>query len=398
MLIKKEFIELVMESSSIQRWNDQIRPAEFTELDKHAHKMIIVYVLGKFEEERGNESLNWTELIEGGIFEFLQRTVLTDLKPQLYHKIRADKAKYRQLNDWIFSQMSDCMTPFGDEFKSRFVAYFRDETKNVNTRILSAAHFLATKWEFNIIERNNPDGFEIPEIKASIDKIQEKFYDLNGIKQLALYSGMRNFVEICGQLRFQQRWSHIYRYPKTSVLGHTFLVALFSYLMSLRLDACEKRKYNNFFGGLFHDLPEVLTRDIITPVKMSVEGLSEIIKEYEKEEMEKRIFKMLPAHWHEEMRLFTENEFKSIVLIRGRRTEVCSDAIGNKYNKDKYSPIDGEIIRFCDHACAFIEAYMSLEYGIKNKSLKKAVRMIKKKYSGVKLAGMDADKFFSQFK
>jgi putative hydrolase of HD superfamily len=48
-----------------------------------------------------------------------------------------------------------------------------------------------------------------------------------------------------------------------------------------------KRKHNNFFGGLFHDLPEVLTKDIISPLKRSVKGLDELIKEYETYQMEK---------------------------------------------------------------------------------------------------------------
>ncbi|MGZ7169402.1 MAG: HD domain-containing protein [Halobacteriota archaeon] len=30
---------------------------------------------------------------------------------------------------------------------------------------------------------------------------------------------------------------------------------------------CYRRRFHNFFGGLFHDLPEALTRDIISPVK-----------------------------------------------------------------------------------------------------------------------------------
>ncbi len=34
-----------------------------------------------------------------------------------------------------------------------------------------------------------------------------------------------------------------------------------------------------FLFSLFHDLPEALTRDIITPVKYSVDDLSEIIAE-----------------------------------------------------------------------------------------------------------------------
>ena len=50
-MLNKEFIEFLYEAAHIQRWNDHIRPNGFTELDKQAHKMIILYVLARYEEE-----------------------------------------------------------------------------------------------------------------------------------------------------------------------------------------------------------------------------------------------------------------------------------------------------------------------------------------------------------
>jgi len=34
--------------------------------------------------------LNWTEIVEGEIFELLQRIVITDLKPPIFYKIKED--------------------------------------------------------------------------------------------------------------------------------------------------------------------------------------------------------------------------------------------------------------------------------------------------------------------
>ncbi|MCQ4908512.1 HAD family hydrolase, partial [Phascolarctobacterium faecium] len=65
---------------------DHIRPNGFTELDKQPHKMMILYVLAKYEEQDHQAKLNSRVLIEGGIFEFLHRIVLTDIKPPLFHE------------------------------------------------------------------------------------------------------------------------------------------------------------------------------------------------------------------------------------------------------------------------------------------------------------------------
>ena len=79
-MISHELIERLYESASIRRWNDHVRPVEFTELDKQAHKIIIAYVLGRFEEFGGARgTVNWIHLMEGGIFEFLHRLILTDI-------------------------------------------------------------------------------------------------------------------------------------------------------------------------------------------------------------------------------------------------------------------------------------------------------------------------------
>ena len=315
-MIRKALLLKIFDSANMQRWNDKIRPVELRELDKQAHKMVIAYFLGKFEEE--SSGFDWIEIIEGGIFEFLQRLVLTDLKPQIFYKIKEDEEKYKQLNEWVFNELKSFVSPLGEEFSEKFRNYFSGREDDINRRILGAAHFYATKWEFDIIERADPGGYEIEEIKSSLQEKQEKYYDLKGIKELALYEKYRNFINLCGQLRFQLRWSHIHRLPKTSVLGHMLIVAVLSYLFSLEIGACGKRCINNYFNGLFHDLPEVLTRDIISPVKRSVAGLGELIKEYEREQMEKEVYGLLPEACHDEMRMFTENEFASVIIVNGK--------------------------------------------------------------------------------
>jgi len=84
-MVRKPFILKLFDTANMQRWNDKIRPVELRELDKQAHKMVIAYFLGKFEEE--NDDFSWIEVIEGGMFGFLQRLVITDLKPQIFYKI-----------------------------------------------------------------------------------------------------------------------------------------------------------------------------------------------------------------------------------------------------------------------------------------------------------------------
>jgi len=79
-------------------------------------------------------------------------------------------------------------------------------------------------------------------------------------------------------------------FPKLLFWVICTIVAITSYILSLENNPCPKRLYNNFFTGLFHDLPEVLTKDIISPIKISVEGLEGIIKDYERRSNENSSF------------------------------------------------------------------------------------------------------------
>ena len=394
-MIRKALLLRIYDAANMQRWNDKIRPVELRELDKQAHKMVIAYMLGKFEEQ--NPAFNWIEVIEGGMIQFLQRIVLTDLKPQVLYKIKEDRHRYARLNQWVYEQLKPVISPLGAGFEERYRSYFAHAKEDVNRRILDAAHFYATKWEFDIIERANPRGYEIEEIRRDLEMRQEKYYDLKGMQELMLYSKLRNFIDLCGQLRFQLRWSHLHRIPKTSVLGHMLVVALLSYLFSLEIGACRKRCYNNYFTGLFHDLPEVLTRDIVHPVKKSVSGLDSLIKEYETQQMEEKVYGLIPASWHDEIRLFTEIEFKSVVTCGGGRVEKTSSEISEHFNEDAYDPRDGELIRAADQLAAFLEAHLALANGMRAPDFQKTKTSLKEEYQTKVIAGLQFGQIYADF-
>jgi putative hydrolase of HD superfamily len=374
-MINKDLLEKIYDSAYVQRWNDKYRPVEFNELDKQAHKMTIAYLLGKFEEN--TEGFNWIEVIETGIFDFLQRLVLTDLKPQLLWKIKAENPeKYEELNDWVYRNLEQYISSLGIDFCRRYKERFSKQP-NINTRIVDTAHMYASKWEFDFIERANPDGYEIVDIKKGYLSSIEEHYDLVGFQNVVLYKKYRNFIEFCGLLRFQYRWGHLYRVPRTSVLGHMLIVAILSYLFSFDVNASDKRKVNNYFTGLFHDLPEVLTRDVLNPIKKSILGLDDLIKEYEQKEMDEKVYPLIPQEWREELKRFTMNEFENNIIVDNRITPASFDDICSRYNEDQYSPRDGDLVKACDKLAAFLEANLAIKNGIPSKQFKDARKTLK---------------------
>jgi putative hydrolase of HD superfamily len=396
-MISKEMLELLFRPASMQRWNDHIRPhTGFSELDKQAHKMVFAYVLAKTEESDRGQRIEWQQLIEGGIFEFLQRSVLTDLKPDVFHKLMDQKSQ--ELNGWVIEQTQSSIAGIEGGFLPKLHNYLYNPKYSLfEKRILKASHYLATSWEFEIIHHLNKGFFGLEQTSQNIANEVEEFYDLAGVQKFMLGKKTNNFMDLVGQLRFQQCWAQSPRVPETSVLGHMLIVAMISYLFSVEMGAGEKRIYNNFFAALFHDLPEVLTRDIISPVKRSVEGLEDIIKTIEKVQLEEKILPLLPRGWHREMLYFLEDEFLSKAMLEGEVLISDSEQISREFDSDDYNPLDGELVRMCDQLAAYIEASMSIAYGIKAPEMMRGKGMIYDKYARNRVGGIDFQTYFDYF-
>lgn len=396
-MLRENFLRFIYEAASMQRWNDHIRPHKgFTELDKQAHKLFYAYVIGRFEEDEG-KPVDWTKLIEGAIFEFFHRILLTDIKPPIFHKLMEKQGE--QINRLVLAMLKDKgVYEIEPDIKQRVERYFLEAGWCCHEkRILKASHFLATNWEFDIVYRLSSNFYRLEETKKIIDGQVEEHYDISGVQKLLLHKNSKDFLNLVGQLRFQQRWAQTPRVPETSVAGHMLIVAVLSYMLSLQVNACGKRKYNNFFAGLFHDMPEVLTRDIISPVKNSIEGLGELIKEIEDRQMEEVIYPLLPGSWQEEIRYFTENEFKSKIKTEKGLELVTSEDINSRFNEDAFTPVDGEIIEFCDKFAAYMEAYLSMKHGITSNNLRDGHRQLYQKYRSSTVAGVDAGMMFDYF-
>ena len=396
-MISKDMLELLFRPASMQRWNDHIRPhTGFSELDKQAHKMVFAYVLARTEESDRGQRIDWQKLIEGGIFEFLQRSVLTDLKPDIFHRLM-DQKSY-ELNAWVIEQVKPCIVGIEGGFLPKLNNYLdKPNYARFEKRILKAAHYLATSWEFEIIRHMNQGFFGLEQTSQNISNEVEEFYDLAGVQKYMLGKKTHNFMDLVGQLRFQQRWAQTARVPETSVLGHMLIVAIITYLFSVEMSSSEKRIYNNFFAALFHDLPEVLTRDIISPVKRSVEGIESIIKDIETAQFREKILPLLPQRWEQEMLYFLEDEFKSKIMHEDKIIIVNSERISGEFDTEDYNPLDGELVKQCDGLAAYIEASMSVNYGLKAPDLLRGKGAIYDKYARQRIGAIDFRPYFDYF-
>lgn len=380
---------------TVLRWNDKLRPIDFIEMDKHAHKMMIAWCIGKYEEAR-KQVVDWDNIIRGGVYELLRRIVIRDIKNPIFFKIKTEyKEVYKKLNYWVFKNFQEKIDDavLLDELK----AFIVDEAliDPFSQQILDAAHKYASYIEFLLIKQINPQGYQIEEIERAMLRDLHEYLEFESIRKMITRQRIADFVELCGQLRFQIRWSQTPRIPRTSVLGHSMFVASLSYFFARDNNACSKRLYNDFFGALFHDLPEAVTRDIISPVKTSSEDFEAIIHEIEQKLAEDEIYPLLERkEWQSEIRSFTQNEFLNRININGKYDYAKTvEDINQFYNEDRYSPYDGVLVRAADQLAAYLEAKSSIDFGIHSEDLTGAIDGIRSKYN-IRIGNIDFSQLY----
>lgn len=398
--INAELIEHIFKAASISRWNDYPKMVDLVELDKQAHKFIVAYFIAKFERD-----IDINFIIEGGIFEFLSRVVVTDIRPDVFHEIQKNKSD--EINKWVLGKLEPIISHIQNgEFLARFKGYFLDRGHEKEKLILKAASYLATRWEFSIVYQTSQFLNDIEDLKSRVDEELEDYYELIGVRKIAMNQKLAKIVDLSGRLRFQKRWAQTQRIPQTNVLGHMLVVAIFGYFYSLEVNSCAKRLENNFFCALFHDLPESLTRDIISPVKYGVNGLDEIISEYEMRLIDEKILPMVPEIYRsefayilgvrseesiankiepflandakdelcdilgsiKEQKIYRKNEFENRILNKSG-LPVPYGGTMNSVNSDEFAPIDGKALKYCDKLAAYVEAGLSISYGVKSNEL-----------------------------
>ncbi len=388
----------IFEAFSIERWNDLVRPFEMIEMDKSAEKAVCAYIIGKFEERRG-ERVDWSFMIHGMFFDLLRKIALCDIKAPVQRMIRDGyPAEYAKLNEWVVEQYRPLLRD--DSLVAALSSWLLDpaDPESVSWRILRAAHKYSAMREIEILRPVN-EAFRIVPIEKGLNRDIEGYLDLRGMQLLLGKQRPYEFLMEVERLRFQTRWNQTPRVPKTSVLGHSFYTAILTFLLGRETGVSGRREYNNFFAALFHDLPEAVTRDIISPVKRATDRLPAVVKEIEDLIVEHELLPLMDEAYRDEIRYFTEHEFENRVRDGdGRARVVAFDELRSRYADDAHQPIDGRLIRVADHISAFVEADQSISYGITSEHLREGKENIRASYpEGMTVNGFDMNAFLRSF-
>ena len=374
--MNKNLVLRIFEGFSIQRWNDLVRPFDLVEMDKAAEKMVLAYIIGKYEEKKGS-TVDWYWMIYASLFDLLKKIALCDIKAPVQQMLKREyPAEYMRLNEWVLNQYRQLIKD--DSLFSKFTIYIGQKAGSLSVpeelkktmHIYNAAHKYSTIRELEMLsvvnEKERLSNIDV-ELRADI----QPYLDLEGLQKLMTHQKEFDFVLKIEQLRFQTRWNQTPRVPQTSVLGHCFFVAIMTLLLGRESNPqmCTRRVVNNFFSALFHDLPESVTRDIISPVKQATDDLPNIVKKIEDEIVNKELVPLMDESFVDEVIYYTSDEFSDRIMLEGKIKKATWDELNEKYNEPQFNPVDGKLVRICDHLSALMEADISIKHGITSSHL-----------------------------
>lgn len=403
--MKKELALKIFEGFSIERWNDMVRPFSVVEMDKDAEKMVLAYIIGKYEENRGVK-VDWNWIIYSSLFDLLKKIALCDIKSPVQRLIRNEYPhEYIRLNEWVLEQYRPLISD--TELFSQFTLYIGKTAGSIpfspgeeqTARILRAAHKYSTKRELDMISPVN-EASRLEQIKKEVNADLQSFLDLRGMQLLVTKQKPFDFLMRIEQLRFQTRWNQTPRVPATSVLGHCFFVAILTLLLGRETGVrmSPKRLFNNYFSALFHDLPESVTRDIISPVKQATDDLPAVVKNIEAQIVNHELVPLMEDFYKDEILYFTSDEFENRIIADGAVLHTSFEEMNKRFNKDNFNPVDGKLVRLADHYSALLEADSSIRHGITSAHLRDGRENLLRTYErGTIINGIDAFALFNAF-
>ena len=159
----------------------------------------------------------------------------------------------------------------------------------------------------------------------------------------------------------------VVKFKRDEVNEHVLRHFLLARMRSRNKNTCNRWWwYGSFFAGLFRDLPEIATRDILSNVKALLG--KEIVREIELEEIERRVVPLLPGYMVSEMKFFlgitngydrdkAEVDEFSDRLLENDAWKAVEDITIYLY-KDGCSEsmaVDEKLLKLCDRLVAFAE-------------------------------------------
>lgn len=281
---------MLTRGTSIKRWNNFPRIEYISHLDNVGFVIHIALFLAQIEEKEKNVSIDKEFIIKRILFHSLIVLVLSDINA-------GTKDYIKTINPLIFSKvekkaLEKILELEGNEsIKNDILSTLKEKEKILEVEIIEAARKYSGLLECSVNHKIFSEVYEVPmnQINASLEKIKKKVKSLDILLKNENY---KKYLFNIKRLSHITRWNGKVKFLPLSVMSHLVIVCFISYVIA-HIEADNNNPLSSLdlmLRGLYHDIPEAITWDIIAPTKRSVKWFSEILEEVEKNMLDDYLF------------------------------------------------------------------------------------------------------------
>lgn len=267
-------------------------------MDNVGFTLHVALYLAYLEEKHHGNTVDRLFLIKKIIFTSLADLVLSDINSGTKWYIqKLNPDIFSELYEKAFSHIYEFEGP--DFFREDIVATIHDADHNFESEIFLAAKKYVGYVEASTNARVFPEMYEVPlrELQRSLYETGEK---LSSLKTLLRDENAQKYLSHVNRLSFSMRWNQYRRTFPISVMSHKVVVAYLSYVIGMYEKenlGIENNIEEMLMRAIYHDVPEVITGDIITPTKKAVPGFEKLLETVETDMLEDYLFSYISPEY-----------------------------------------------------------------------------------------------------
>lgn len=288
-------VSLAFRGLSTYRWNNFPRVEQVTVTDNVAFSLHVAHLVALLHEAETGVKADMGYLFRRALYSSFSTFLHSDISNEVkQHVKRKDPEVYRKLSDVPYDRLLAWDLP---DFMRRDIESYRrpNPEKELEERIYQFSKNWVSYQEAFTSNFVYFRAFERPMADIRERYLSAEYADLR--KCLALdpvdHAESERYLLAVRRLQSSFRWNHMRRTHPVSVMSHLFFVFFFAYVIGNVEGLDEDAVTDMMVTALYHDIPEAITGDVITPTKKSVPGFEELLCEIEEEMIDEYLIEHL---------------------------------------------------------------------------------------------------------
>lgn len=284
------YINLMFRWISIYRWNNFPRIENVTETDNLAyvlHTIVIMkYMLEEKEKIKINLDFVFKKIILWSFVTFMLSDINSDLKQRIKQK---NNIMYTKLELKVYNLILWINIP------QRIKTDFENILQSDNTIFWTQFWFENKLIRFCKLRVAKQEALHNAMVyKNNYKKVIESMDEKLNNEEFAIFNkymtkNIENYLENIRRLQFAQRWNKMRRIYPISVMSHLFIVFFLCYLIWTLEELKSEKITELMLRGLYHDISEAITWDVVTPTKKAINWLEDLLVEIETDMVEESL-------------------------------------------------------------------------------------------------------------